>query len=88
MTKLMHELTPEQQYLKRRKEAQANAVEAIKVKNALLVGEAKEYRGIQYKMNQRGNYECINLQPLSGLDGTFTTTHVLHKAIDTIKDHS
>ena len=59
-----------------------NEIERNAIKNAMLVGEPKEYKGISYRMNQMGNYECLNLPPVSGLDGAFTSTQILHSIID------
>lgn len=72
----------EANYLAERKAEAEKKAAAIAVKNAMLVGEIKEYKGISYQMNQMGNYTCLNLPPLSGLDGAFTSTQILHSIID------
>tara|TARA_R100001377_G_scaffold84121_2_gene66989 strand:- start:1064 stop:1342 length:279 start_codon:yes stop_codon:yes gene_type:complete len=82
-----YKLSPEEQYRAERKAEAERKKEYIKEKNASLVGDIKEYKGYQYRMNQRGNIECINLPPLSGLEGTFTTTHTLHAIIDNIEKY-
>ncbi|MCY1304098.1 hypothetical protein D9M70_538410 [compost metagenome] len=69
-------------YLAERKAQAEQKAAAIAIKNAMLVGEPKEYKGISYRMNQMGNYECLNLPPVSGLDGAFTSTQILHSIID------
>ena len=83
----LYKLSPEEQYLAKRKAEAERKKEWIKEKNAALVGDVKEYKGYQYRMNQRGNIECINLPPLSGLEGTFTTVHTLRSAIDDIEKY-
>ncbi|MNZ82726.1 hypothetical protein D3C78_1014310 [compost metagenome] len=72
----------EAQYLAERKEAAQQKAAHIAAKNEMLVGTVREYKGISYQMNQRGNYECLNLPPLNGLDGAFTSTQILHSIID------
>lgn len=87
MSTPLHKLSPEEQYLVERKAEAERKKEYIKEKNAALVGDVKEYKGYQYQMNQRGNLECINLPPLSGLEGTFTTVHTLRTTIDNIEKY-
>lgn len=69
-------------YLAERKAQAEQRAAAIAIKNSMLVGDTKEHKGIRYKMNQRGNYECLDLPPLSGLDGAFTSALILHSIID------
>ncbi|MDR7285700.1 alkyl hydroperoxide reductase subunit AhpF [Pseudomonas corrugata] len=72
----------EREYLEKRK-AEAAAMELFfEAKNNELVGDIKTYKGINYRMHQRGHYQCLDLPPLSGLDGSFTSTFMLHKIID------
>ncbi len=72
----------ERQYLEKRK-AEAAAMELIiETKNNALVGDVKTYKGINYQMQPRGTYVCLNLSPHSGLDGSFTSAFALHKIID------
>ena len=72
----------EASYLAKRAEERKEKAAYITAVNTMLVGEIKEYKGIRYQMNQRGNYVCLDLPPLSGLDGAFTSTHILHSIID------
>lgn len=76
----------EANYLAERKAAAQQKAQAIATKNAMLVGEPKKYKGISYQMNQMGLYQCINLPPLSGLDGVFTSSQTLHSIIDKMED--
>ncbi|MDH4565516.1 hypothetical protein E8E95_02335 [Pseudomonas sp. BN414] len=72
-------------YLAERKAQAQEKAAAIAIKNAMLIGEIKEYKGVRYQMNQRGNYECLDLPPLSGLDGAFTSALILHSIIDNME---
>jgi len=60
-------------------------LEQISKHNDGFVGELKEYKGIKYQMKQRGTYSCLELPPLSGLDGEFTSTAALHQIIDNLE---
>ncbi|MBF3054928.1 hypothetical protein HKW90_11095 [Pseudomonas aeruginosa] len=75
----------EERYLAERKAASELQRKEISIKNTMLVGDTKEYKGISYQMNQRGNYQCVDLPPLSGLDGVFTSTQILHSIIDKLE---
>lgn len=75
----------EEQYLADRKAASELLRKEIVIKNAMLVGDIKEYKGISYQMNQRGNYQCVDLPPLSNLDGVFTSAQTLHSIIDKLE---
>jgi hypothetical protein len=57
----------------------------IAKKNSALVGDPKEYKGITYSMNQRGLYECININTTSPLNGVFTSASILHSIIDKLE---
>lgn len=72
-------------YIAERKALAKQTAAAIDIKNAMLVGEPREYKGISYQMNQRGSYECLDLPPLSGLDGAFTSAPILHSIIDKLE---
>jgi hypothetical protein len=72
----------ERQYLEKRKAETAALELIIETKNNALVGDVKTYKGINYQMQQRGTYICLGLPPLSGLDGSYTSTFSLHKIID------
>lgn len=79
----------EARYLAKRGEERKEKANSIAISNAMLVGETREYKGIRYKMNQRGNYVCLNTLSLSGLEGVFTSTQILHSIIDKLqKDES
>ncbi len=79
----------EARYLAQRAEERKEKAESIAINNAMLVGEIREYKGVRYQMNQRGNYVCLNIPPLSGLEGAFTSTQILHSIIDKLqKDES
>lgn len=77
----------ESKYLAKRKLEARKLSEDATNRNSMLVGAIKEYKGISYQMNQRGQYQCVNLHPLSGLDGTFTSSHALHSIIDNMEIH-
>lgn len=68
----------------RRAQTKQTAVDIL-IKNSLLVGEIKEYKGVRYQMNQRGNYVCLDLPFSSKLDGAFTSTQILHSIIDKLE---
>jgi len=57
----------------------------IAKRNSALVGEPKEYKGITYPMNQRGLYECINIDSTSPLNGVFTSASILHSIINKLE---
>lgn len=79
----------EARYLAKRAEERKKKADSIAISNAMLVGEIREYKGVRYQMNQRGNYVCLNIPPLSGLEGAFTSTQILHSIIDKLqKDES
>ncbi|MFG0858996.1 hypothetical protein [Pseudomonas sp. CJQ_13] len=75
----------EAQYLAERKAQTQQKAADILIKNSLLVGEVKEYKGVRYQMNQRGNYVCLDLPTSSKLDGAFTSTQILHSIIDKLE---
>jgi len=76
---------PERIYREERKAlAEQEALEITK-HNEMLVGDIKTYKGIRYQKRQRGIYTCLDLPPLSGLDGDFTSTAVLHRIIDSLE---
>lgn len=82
MTTPFYKLTPEEQYrIKRSEEAKQHA-ENIAKSNSMLVGKVKTYKGIDYQSNQYSLITCLNLPPLSGLQGEFTSAQALHKIID------
>ncbi len=74
----------ERKYLERRKAELEKTIKAAALKNDSLVGEPKFYKDVQYQMNQRGNFLCINPR-YHELEGVFTTAFMLHKAIDDIE---
>lgn len=57
---------------------------AAEARNKTVVGDLKTYKGVQYKMNQRGNYLCVEPNH-PNLEGLFTTQLTLHKIIDEIE---
>jgi hypothetical protein len=72
----------EREYLEKRK-AEAAAMELIiETKNNALVGDVKTHKGVNYMMQQRGTYVCLDLPLHSDLEGSFTSTFALHKIID------
>lgn len=75
----------EVRYLAQRAEERKKKADSIAISNAMLVGETREYKGVRYQMNQRGNYVCLNIPPLSGLEGAFTSTQILHSIIDKLQ---
>ncbi|AMS13214.1 hypothetical protein A3218_02365 [Pseudomonas chlororaphis] len=72
----------ERQYLEKRKAESAALALLIETKNSRLVGDVKTYKGINYQMEPRGTYVCLNLPSLSELEGSFTSAFALHKIID------
>ena len=72
----------EVRYREQRKKDNEDQLRDIATHNDALVGDLKKYKGIKYQMKQRGTYTCLGLPPLSGLDGEFTSTAVLHQIID------
>lgn len=75
----------ESRYLAKRAEERKEKADSITISNAMLVGETREYKGVRYQMNQRGNYVCLDTPPLSGLEGAFTSTQILHSIIDKLQ---
>lgn len=75
----------ERQYLAKRKAEAVDTALLIKTKNNALVGDVKSYKGIDYQMQPMGTYVCLNLPPLSSLDGSFTSAFALHKIIDDLE---
>jgi hypothetical protein len=72
-------------YLAQRAKEQKELEEQIAISNSMLVGNIREYKGVQYQMDQYGSFACINQPPLSGLGGTFTTAQTLHTIIDRLQ---
>lgn len=75
----------EKEYLQEKRTQAELFDKQIAIKNSALVGEPKEYKGVEYSMNQRGLYECINVDSSSPLYGVFTSTSVLHSIIDKLE---
>lgn len=75
----------ERQYIEKRKAALATTAEWIDSKNSKLVGEVKTYKGVEYQMEPRGTYVCLNQSASSNLSGSFTSAFALHKIIDDLK---
>ncbi|GFM77536.1 hypothetical protein PSCICO_37980 [Pseudomonas cichorii] len=73
----------ERQYLEHRKAELEKTIKAVALKNDSPVGEIKTYKGVQYQMNQRGNFLCINPRP--ELEGVFTTAFILHNVVDELE---
>ena len=78
----------ERQYIEKRKAALATTAEWIDSKNSKLVGEVKTYKGVEYQMEPRGTYVCLNQPASSSLSGSFTSAFALHKIIDDLKTTS
>ena len=75
----------ERHYIEKRKAALAATAEWIDSKNSTLVGEVKTYKGVEYQMEPRGTYVCLNQPASSSLIGSFTSAFALHKIIDDLK---
>jgi len=75
----------ERQYIEKRKAALTATAEWIDSKNSKLVGEVKTYKGVEYQMEPRGTYVCLNQSASSNLSGSFTSAFALHKIIDDLK---
>ncbi len=75
----------EKEYLQEKRTQAELFDKQIAIKNSALVGEPKEYKGVEYSMNQRGLYECINVDSSSPLYGVFTSTSILHSIIDKLE---
>ncbi|MEX1826461.1 hypothetical protein [Luteibacter sp. CQ10] len=81
-----HYLSPhELQNMEIKRKADAELDAMITEKNRAIVGDTKTYKGISYASMQDGLITCINLPPLSGLDGTFTRETTLKKIIDDLE---
>jgi len=76
----------ERQYRVMRKAEQEKLSRDVERRNEMFVGEVKSYKGIRYQMRQRGSYTCLGLPPLSGLEGDFTSTAVLHSIINNLEN--
>lgn len=75
----------EKEYLQEKRTQAELFDKQIAINNSALVGEPKEYKGVEYSMNQRGLYECINVDSSSPLYGVFTSTSVLHSIINKLE---
>lgn len=75
----------EKEYLQEKRTQAELFDKQIAINNSALVGEPKEYKGVEYSMNQRGLYECINVDSSSPLNGVFTSTSVLHSLINKLE---
>jgi hypothetical protein len=53
--------------------------------NFAFVGQIKNYKGIDYKMNNGGMYGCVGLPPNEALNGLYTSPQALHAAIDALE---
>lgn len=58
---------------------------SIAERNARLVGEPKEYKGVMYQMKQNGMYECLNASEGNQLTGLFTSPQAIKKHIDELE---
>lgn len=75
----------EAEYREQRRQSNIDKDNYILQANRALVGEPKTYKGISYQMKADGQFTCLGLPPLSGLDGTFNSTNILHSIIDDLE---
>jgi len=78
----------EKEYLQEKRTQAELFDKQIAIKNSALVGEPKNYKGVEYSMNQRGLYECTSIDRSSPLYGVFTSTSILHSLIDKLESNA
>jgi hypothetical protein len=59
----------------------------IAEKNASLVGDPKEYKGVIYQMKQNGMYVCLNASSGGKLAGLFSSPQAIRKLVDDMEKY-